>query len=87
MSDELAFSASYTLSTTFDAASDFDEQPQNPFHLRAENAVSRQNQQQRFVFNALLELPILTRKSRTGSQKKTPDGSRKRSVILKSPRF
>jgi hypothetical protein len=58
MSDELAFSASYTLSKTFDDASDFDEQPQNPFDLRAENAVSRQHQQQRVVFNALWELPI-----------------------------
>jgi outer membrane receptor for ferrienterochelin and colicin len=58
MSDELAFSASYTLSKTFDDASDFDEQPQDPFDLRAENAVSRQHQQQRFVFNALWELPI-----------------------------
>jgi hypothetical protein len=58
MSDELAFSASYTLSKTFDDASDFDEQPQNPFDIRAENAVSRQHQQQRFVFNALWELPI-----------------------------
>jgi len=58
MSDELAFSTSYTLSKTFDDASDFDEQPQNPFALRAENAVSRQHQQQRFVFNALWELPI-----------------------------
>jgi hypothetical protein len=36
----------------------FDEQPQNPFDLRAENAVSRQHQQQRFVFNALWDLPI-----------------------------
>ena len=58
MSDELAFSASYTVSKTFDDASDFDEQPQNPFDLRSENAVSRQHQQQRFVFNALWELPI-----------------------------
>jgi hypothetical protein len=58
MSDELAFSASYTLSKTFDDASDFDEQPQNPVDLRGENAVSRQHQQQRFVFSALWELPI-----------------------------
>ena len=58
MSDELAFSASYTLSKTFDDASDFDEQPENPFDLRTENAVSRQHRQQRFVFNALWELPI-----------------------------
>jgi len=58
MSDELAFSASYTLSKTFDDASNFEEEPQNPFDLPAENAVSRQHQQQRFVFNALWELPI-----------------------------
>jgi len=58
MNDELEFSASYTLSKTFDDASDFDEQPQSPFDLRGENAVSRQQQQQRFVFNALWELPI-----------------------------
>jgi hypothetical protein len=58
MNAELEFSASYTLSKTFDNASDYDEQPQNPFDLRAENAISRQHQQQRFVFNALWDLPI-----------------------------
>jgi outer membrane receptor for ferrienterochelin and colicin len=58
MNEELEFSASYTLSKTFDDASDFDEQPQNPFNLAAENALSRQQQQQRFVFNALWDLPI-----------------------------
>jgi Carboxypeptidase regulatory-like domain/TonB dependent receptor len=58
MSNELEFSGSYTLSKTFDDASDFDEQPQNPFNLAAERAVSRQHQQQRLVFNALWELPI-----------------------------
>jgi len=58
MNEELEFSASYTLSKTFDTASDYDEQPQNPFNLRAENAISRQHQQQRFVFNALWDLPI-----------------------------
>ena len=58
MNDELAFSASYTLSKTVDDASDFYEQPQNPFLLAQENALSLQNQWQRFVFNALWELPI-----------------------------
>jgi hypothetical protein len=58
MNKELEFSASYTLSKTFDDASDYDEQAQNPFNLQAENAVSRQHQQQRFVFNALWDLPI-----------------------------
>jgi len=58
MNEELEFLASYTLSKTLDDASDFDEQPQNPFNLRAEKALSRQHQQQRFVFNALWDLPI-----------------------------
>jgi outer membrane receptor for ferrienterochelin and colicin len=58
MNAELEFSASYTLSKTFDNASDYDEQPQNPLDLRAESAISRQHQQQRFVFNALWDLPI-----------------------------
>jgi hypothetical protein len=58
MNAELEFSASYTLSKTFDNASDYDEQPQNSFNLRSENAISRQHQQQRFVFNALWDLPI-----------------------------
>ncbi|HEX3372042.1 MAG TPA: TonB-dependent receptor, partial [Candidatus Acidoferrales bacterium] len=58
MNDELAFSASYTLSRTVDDASDFNEQPQNPFQLAQENALSLQNQLHRFVFNALWELPV-----------------------------
>jgi hypothetical protein len=58
MNEELEFSASYTLSKTYDNASNYDEQPENPFDLAAENAVSRQHQQQRFVFNALWDLPI-----------------------------
>jgi outer membrane receptor for ferrienterochelin and colicin len=58
MNEELEFSASYTLSKTLDDGSDFDEQPESPFDPWAENAVSRQHQQQRFVFNALWDLPI-----------------------------
>ena len=58
MNDELEFSASYTISKTYDDASDFNEQPQNPFDLRPEWALSRQQQQQRLVFNGLWELPI-----------------------------
>jgi hypothetical protein len=50
--------ASYTFSKTLDDASDFDEQPQNPFDLRAERSLSSQHQQQRFTFNALWNLPI-----------------------------
>jgi hypothetical protein len=58
MSDELEFSASYTLSKAFDDASDFDQQPQNPLNLGAERALSGQDQRHRLVFNALWELPI-----------------------------
>jgi hypothetical protein len=58
LANEFELSASYTLSKTYDDASDFTEQPQNPFDLRAERAVSLQHQQQRFVMSALWELPI-----------------------------
>jgi len=58
MSDELEFSAGYTLAKTYDNASDYNEQPQNPLDLRPEWALSRQHQQQRLVANALWELPI-----------------------------
>ncbi len=72
MNDELAFSASYTLSRTNDDASDFDEQPQNPYFLAGEYAVSRQNQRQRFVFNALWELPIGDEEDESANQKDNP---------------
>jgi len=58
MAQGFELTASYTLSKTTDDASDFDEQPQNPFNLAAEHAVSRQNQQQRFVLSSLWNLPI-----------------------------
>ncbi len=58
MNEDLEFSASYTLSKAYDDASNYDEQPQNPFNPAGENALSREHQQQRFVFNALWDLPI-----------------------------
>jgi len=73
MNAELEFSASYTLSKTFDNASDYDEQPQNPFDLRAENAISRQHQQQRFVFNALWDLPIGDEEEQSGKSESEED--------------
>lgn len=72
MNDELAFSASYTISKTYDDASDFDEQPQNPYLLADERALSRQNQLQRFVFNALWELPIGDEEDKPANQKENP---------------
>lgn len=56
--DEFACTASYTLSRVIDDASDFDEQPQNPFDLRRERALSRQDLRHRFVLSALFELPL-----------------------------
>jgi outer membrane receptor protein involved in Fe transport len=58
MNEDLELSGSYTLSKTTDDASNYDEQPQNPFDLAAERSPSRQDQQQRFVFSALWDLPI-----------------------------
>jgi len=58
MSDELELLASYTLSKTRDDASDFDEQPQNPFDLQAERALSRHDVRHRFVLNGLFDLPF-----------------------------
>lgn len=58
MSDEFELLASYSFSKTTDDASDFDEQPQNPYDLRAERALSLQDVRHRFVVNALYDLPF-----------------------------
>src|SRR5262249_56212896 len=58
LSNEFELLASYTLSKTTDDASDFDEQPQNPYDLRAERALSRQDVRHRFVLSSLLDLPF-----------------------------
>jgi hypothetical protein len=72
MNDELAFSASYTISRTVDDASDYNEQPQNPFLLADEKAPSLQNQLQRFVFNALWELPIGDEEDQPANRQENP---------------
>jgi hypothetical protein len=58
LSDEFELMASYTFAKTIDDASDFDEQPQNPYNLRAERALSRQDIRHRFVLSSLFDLPI-----------------------------
>ncbi len=58
LSNEFELLASYTFSKTIDDASDFDEQPANPYDLRAERALSRQDVRQRFVLSALFDLPF-----------------------------
>jgi hypothetical protein len=58
LSDEFELLASYTFSKTIDDASDFDEQPANPYDLRMERALSRQDVRQRFVMSTLFDLPF-----------------------------
>ncbi|MFL6282067.1 MAG: TonB-dependent receptor domain-containing protein [Pyrinomonadaceae bacterium] len=58
LGDEFELLASYTLSKAVDDASDFDEQPANPYDLRAERALSRQDVRERFVLSALFDLPF-----------------------------
>ena len=58
LSHEFELLASYTFSKTRDDASDFDEQPANPYDLQAEGAFSRQDVRQRFVLSALFDLPF-----------------------------
>jgi len=58
LSNEIEFSGSYTLSKTIDDASDFDEQPENPYLLPAERALSLNDQRHRFVFSGTFDLPI-----------------------------
>jgi outer membrane receptor protein involved in Fe transport len=58
LSNEFELLASYTFSKATDDASDFDEQPANPFDLRAERALSRQDVRHRFVLSSLFDLPV-----------------------------
>jgi hypothetical protein len=44
LANEVEFSGSYTLSKTLDDASDFNEQPQNPYALAAERGLSLNDQ-------------------------------------------
>ena len=57
LANEIEFSANYTWSKAIDDASDFEEQPQDPYHLRAERALSRYHQEHRFVASGLFDLP------------------------------
>jgi len=58
LSNEIEFSGSYTLSKAIDDASDFDEQPNNPYLLPAERALSANDQRHRFVFSGTFDLPF-----------------------------
>jgi hypothetical protein len=75
LSNEFELLASYTLSKTVDDASDFDEQPANPYDLRAERALSRQDVRQRFVLSALFDLPF-------GDDEQDKGGSKRQENLL-----
>jgi hypothetical protein len=58
LSNEIEFSGSYTFSKAIDDASDFNEQPENPYALHAERALSANDQRHRFVFSGTFDLPL-----------------------------
>ncbi len=58
LSNEIEFSGNYTLSKATDDASDFNEQPNNPYFLRGERAISANDQRHRFVFSGTFDLPF-----------------------------
>jgi hypothetical protein len=65
LSHEIEWAAAYTWSTTKDTASDFGEQPQNPYALTDEHAPSRYDQRHRVVASALFDLPFGDEEDRT----------------------
>jgi hypothetical protein len=73
LSNEFELLASYTLSKAVDDASDFDEQSQNPYDLRAERALSRQDVRHRFVVNSLFDLPFGEEEENKASGKEGDD--------------
>jgi hypothetical protein len=58
LSNEIEFSGSYTISKAIDDASDFNEQPEDPYLLGAERALSSNDQRHRFVFSGTFDLPL-----------------------------
>jgi len=70
LSHDIQFLAAYTYSKNIDTASDFDEQPENPYDLRAERALSRNHVGQRLVFNGIFELLGDEDEGGKGGQKK-----------------
>ena len=73
LSHEFELLTSYTLSKAIDDASDFDEQPANPYDLLAERALSRQDVRHRFVVSALFELPFGEEEENKGSNQGSDD--------------
>jgi hypothetical protein len=68
LANDIEWSAAYTWSHARDSASDFDEQPQNPYALADEWGDSRYDQRHRFVASALFDLPIGEEEDRHAGQ-------------------
>lgn len=58
MTREFTYLLTYNVGRSFDDASDYDEQPNDPSNLRAEWALSRQHQLHRLTASALFEAPV-----------------------------
>jgi TonB dependent receptor len=58
LAEEFEFSVNYTFSKAIDDASDFSEQPQNPYDISADRGLSRNDQKHRLVINGTFDLPI-----------------------------
>ncbi len=58
LAQDFEFAVNYTFSKAIDDASDFSEQPRNPYNLRADRGVSLYDQKHRLVINGTFDLPI-----------------------------
>jgi hypothetical protein len=58
LAEEFEYAVNYTFSKAIDDASDFNEQPQNPYDLRADRGLSSYDQKHRLVVNGTFDLPI-----------------------------
>lgn len=79
---EIEFTASYTLSKATDDASDFDEQPQNPYDLAAELGPSLNQQQQRFVMSGIFDLPFGDEEEKSSRATVSPEGGLRRFIDM-----
>ena len=58
LADEIEWAVAYTWGRAMDSASDFDEQPQNPFALDEEWSASRYDERHRLAASAVFDIPI-----------------------------
>ena len=67
LANEIEFSGSYTISKAIDDASDFNQQPENPYLIHAERQLSSNDQRHRFVFSGTFDLPFADEEKGKGS--------------------